>query len=362
MKFMALKDQLTRIASVNEKPCVTVSLNTHRTHPDNQKDEIVLKNLLKDAENRLLSEYNKRDIDALLTKISTLPETINFNYNLDSLHIFLSNDFEELIKSTWPTPEDKVEINENFSVRPLIKDYNRSEEYLILQLTQNDIHLYEAMNDGIIKEVTNDTFPFNNGNQQINHSDTGFNESMIENRLKELFNRIDKAVVNVYNETDLPIIVIASDQNYKLLTEVADRPDIYVGHSTIDNNKTKEHEIADQAWAVVKDIQFKSRSEAIGEVKEGISKGLALTDLQEIYQAAIDGRGELLVVNMDYHQAVKMIDDRTFDLVEDSTEPDVIDDIVTTIAWEVLSKKGRVAFTRQEELSELGEITLRTRY
>lgn len=359
---MALKDQLLRIASISENPSVSISLNTHRTHPDNQKDEIVLKNLLKDAENRILNEFNKREVDSLLQKINEISNHIDFNYNLDSLHIFLSNDFQEVLKSTWPTPENKVEINENFSIRQLIKDYNRSEEYLLLKLTQNDIHLYEVFNNGISKEITNDTFPFNNGNQQINHSDTGFNENMIENRLKELFNRIDKAVVQVHNESNLPVIVIASEQNHHLLQEVADRPAIYLGWSSIDNNKTKEHELAEQAWEVVKELQFERRKEAIGELKAGISKGLVLTDLEEIYQAAIDGRGELLVVNMDFQQAVKFTDDRTFDYADDSTLPGVVDDIVTNVAWEVISKKGRTVFTRQEELEELGQIALLTRY
>lgn len=360
---MSLKDQLTKIAGFKENPSVTISLNTHRTHPDNQQDEIVLKNLISEAQERLLKEFNKREIDPLLSKLDNLHSEINFNYNLDSLHIFLSNDFKEIVKSTWPTSVDQVEVDETFAIRQLIKDFNRSEEYLLLKLTQNDIHLYEVLNNGITREISNDTFPFNNGNQQINHSDTGFNENMIENRIKELFNRIDKAVVNVHNETDLPVVVIASDQNYRILQEVADRNTIYIGWASIDNNKTKEHELAEQAWEVVKELQFERRTEAIGELKAGISKGLVLTDLEEIYRAAIDGRGELLIVHTDYYQAVKFDSDRTFDLVEDPTEPGVLDDVVTNITWEVISKKGRVIFTRQEdELGELAPIALKTRY
>ena len=58
---MPLKDRLLRIAAVNENPSVSIALNTHRTHPDSQQDEIVLKNLLKDAETRLLEEFTKRE-------------------------------------------------------------------------------------------------------------------------------------------------------------------------------------------------------------------------------------------------------------------------------------------------------------
>jgi hypothetical protein len=57
-----------------------------------------------------------------------------------------------------------------------------------------------------------------------------------------------------------------------------------------------------------------------------------------------------------------MTDDRTFELANDSSTKDVIDDITSTIAWEVLSKKGRVIFTMQDEIKELGDIVLKTRY
>ncbi len=46
---MTLKEQLQELATKKDSPCVTISLNTHRTYPDNTQDEILLKNLLKEA-------------------------------------------------------------------------------------------------------------------------------------------------------------------------------------------------------------------------------------------------------------------------------------------------------------------------
>ena len=158
------------------------------------------------------------------------------------------------------------------------------------------------------------------------------------------------------------MVVIASDQNYQLLMDVADRPAIYIGHTSIDNNSTKTHQLAEQAWEVISSLQSDRRRQAIEEVKESISGGLVITDIGEIYRAAIDGRADLLVVNMDYHQPVRFSDDRNFDLADDASEPGVVDDIITNIAWEVLSKNGRVVFTRQTELDELGNIALKARY
>jgi len=57
-----------------------------------------------------------------------------------------------------------------------------------------------------------------------------------------------------------------------------------------------------------------------------------------------------------------MTGDYSFELVQDSKLPGIIDDITSIIAWEVLSKKGRVVFTGQEQLNELGKIALKLRY
>ncbi|REC79667.1 hypothetical protein DRF60_04460 [Chryseobacterium elymi] len=359
---MALKETLQKLANEKNKPCVTISLNTHRTHPENQQDEIVLKNLLKEAENRVIDEFGKRLASEVLEKIGEISEKINHHHNLESLHIFLSNDTEEIVKSTWKTRENTVEIDEKFAVRPLIKALGRSEEYLILLLSQNGTKLFEALNDSITKEIREEGFPFPKNPFYIANADLRSDGKQVDNQIKEYFNRVDKSVVEIHKKTGLNVIVITTEDNYSKLLEVADLPNIYIGHDNKDYSEAEEHHIVEQAYEIIKAQQKKVRASAIEEIKEAVPLGKVLTDLQEIYQAAIDGRAELFVVHQDFEQAVKMIDDRTFEYVEDSKEPGVLDDIISTIAWEVFSKNGTVHFTTQEELFDLGSVVLKTRY
>ena len=156
--------------------------------------------------------------------------------------------------------------------------------------------------------------------------------------------------------------MISAEDNWNKLQEVSDMPAMYLGHDAIDNNNTKTHQIVKQSWNIVSEHQKLMRAQAISDMHEAVANGKVLTDLQEIYQAAIDGRGDLLLVNQDFSQAVMMKDDRTFDLEDDVSKANVIDDITSNIAWEVLSKKGHVHFTGQEELDTIGKIVLKTRY
>lgn len=359
---MTLKEKLQKLATEKNSPCVTISLNTHRTHPDKEQDKILLKNLLKEAEKRVINEFSKGEVAQLLQNIEKASNEIDVNYNLDSLHVFLSNDTLEIIRSTWLTSNQGVRISNSFATRSLIKTYNRSENYLVMLLSQSGVQLYEAVNDSIIQEIKNDDFPFLENKYYNTHPDKTSDSKYLDNLVREFFNVVDKALVKVHHKTDLKCVVIATEDNWNKLQQVADKPDTYLGYAKIDNNNIKTHQIVKQSWELVKEKQKERRTHAISEMQNAVKKGQVLTDLQEIYQAAIDGRGELLIVHQDFSQPVLMKDKRTFSLIDDLTIENSIDDITSNIAWEIISKKGTVYFTSQEEIKDLGKIVLKTRY
>lgn len=358
-----LLEKIEALAAKSSNPTVTISLNTYRTHPQNEKDEIRLKNLCQEAEDRLLSEFEKRNISKLLENLEKAQASIDSNYNLDSLHLFISNDVSEVVKLPWPIRENSVQITEHFNLRPLINGYNRTKEYFIVLLSKDEVKVFNALDDSILNEVRNEDFPFNN-TKFFNHDvrakmgDSGRGDDLI----RELFNRVDKALVNLFNEEEHQMVVVSTSDNYQKLISQADRPNIYLGHVDVNYNDVSEHKLAKDAWEFVKDSMQKDRKTAIEELKAAVSKGKVLTDLQEIYQASKFGRGDLLIVNGKYTQPVMMKGEHSLELIKDATQKGANDDIVSDIAWEVLSKKGRVVFTEQPEFDEIGKIALKVRW
>ncbi len=359
---MAIRQQLEKLASETGSPCVTISFNTHRTRPDNAQDIVRLKNMLKEAEKRVTDEFGKRPAARLLERIAKMEEEIDSNQNLDSLHIFLSDHTREVIRSPWPVHENEVHISDTFALRPLIKDYTRGEEYLVMLLSQGGVQLYDALNDSISSEIRNDDFPFAETPHYITNAEKASDGKQVDNMVREFFNRVDKALVRVHNETGLQCVVICTENNYSRLIQVADRPSVYHGYVPVDYNNTAPHQIARQAWGLIERVQFDRRTKAISEMQEAVAQGLVLTDLQEIYQAAIDGRADLLIIRRDFAQPVRMTGDRTFTFIDDKTKHGTVEDITSHITWQVLSRKGRVVFTSQEQLQSLGAIALKTRY
>ena len=358
---MSIKDQLLKLANETNSPCITIAFNTHRTIPDNQQDPIKLKNLVKEAEQRLLENYTKRDIAEVLEKLEALPDQLEVHKNIESLHIYVSKDTFEFIRTNIPVTNEGVWVDDTFHIRPLIKAMNRVTEYLVLYLTKKGVHLYVAINDSIVREIENDDFPYTENNYNLSHLFSETDDHT--NKIREFYNQVDKAVQRANPEGSLQCLVISTDDNYGSFIAEADNPSTYLGNISTDfNSPTQKNEFMEVAGEFIQKYQQNNRTKSIEEMNEAVGKGLVLTDLEEIYQAAIDGRGDLLIVHQDFQQPVKMKDERTFDLVDDASEPGVLDDIISTIAWEVISKKGKAIFTGQDEIKDLGNVVLRTRY
>ncbi|MBL1409277.1 baeRF3 domain-containing protein [Sphingobacterium faecale] len=358
---MALQRQLQELAEKQSMISVTLSLNTHRTHPDSAQDSIMLKNLINEAKQTILQQFDKRTAHAVLNKLDELPDRVDVRNNLDSLHLFVSTDTLSIIRSPWSIEKNSVTVGNRFAIAPLLKMANRSYAYYILLLSQNDTRVFEVAEDNVTQEIKNEDFPFENPlfiREPIRRSDA----RTVDNHVREYFNHVDKGAVKLYNQTSMPFLVISLDENYTVLQQVADKKDIYIGHSPVNYNKTTSYDLAKQAWNTVIELQHQERTRAIDTLRAGVSQGRVLTDLQEIYWAALDGNAALLIVHGDFQQAVNKVGERDIELIDEKESSPLDYDIVSAIAWNVRSKNGRVVFTQQDQLKELGDIALLTRY
>jgi len=353
---------LNTLLAEESTPCLSISLNTHRTHPENKQDAIKLKNLCKEAEERLLKEYDKREMEAIISKLNEVANNTDCNYNLNSMHIFISANTCEVVRSIFSAKEDTVQISSRFAMKPLLNNFFHHTGYAILLLSQSGAHLYEAFNDSIVAEIKGEGFPVKESGFYHTDPVKQNDPKAMDNMVREFLNRLDKSVNACLKDKNLRCIVITTEDNYSRLMQVADMPNLYLGRVTIDYNKVSEQDVAVQAWGLMQQLQKAQRANAIQEVKEAVSQGKVLTDLGEIFRATEEGRAELLVIHESFSQAARIAGDNTLELVSNSKEAGAIDDVTGHIAAQVLQKNGRVLVTAQEELNDLGQIALKLRY
>ena len=143
---------LKELKDVTSDNCVTIILNTHRTKPDNQKDPLALKNLIKEAEQRLSVDRNKKDVQGLIQRLTELEAKIDHSHNLESLILFVNEDIAEYTRLPIPV-EDRVVIDQTFATRDLIRGLHLDSGYYVLVLSQQKVRLIEAFNDRVVAEI-----------------------------------------------------------------------------------------------------------------------------------------------------------------------------------------------------------------
>src|SRR5215471_12849582 len=151
------RHDLRELQDVRTYPCLTITLPTHRTRPDNKQDPIRVKNLVTEGTNRLLGEFSKRDVAPLLDRLNALVAAIDYEYTLDGLVLAVNRDMARDYVLPF-TLNERVVVDETFFTRDLVHALNRARRYWVLSLSEQSTRLYAATRENL-EEVTTGGFP-----------------------------------------------------------------------------------------------------------------------------------------------------------------------------------------------------------
>jgi len=244
----SIAKKLSQLKNCKDSICVVISLPTHRSFPENKQDDILLKNLAAEAEKNVIHKHGKRDTVKIIETLQSIPDTIKSDYNLDSLHVFISEQTFEVVRLPLKMNTSEVIISDHFDTNYVQKFLDESKEYLILVLGQGGVHIYNALNNHILHEVRNEDFPFAENRHYITHADKASDGKKLDHGVKEYFNHVDKAVQLLCRSTGLKTIVVSTPRNYQHLMTVADNTGSYLAHSKINYNDIAMHTLGKQAW------------------------------------------------------------------------------------------------------------------
>jgi hypothetical protein len=357
-----MNSKLKKLKDIISENCVTIILNTHRTSPDNKKDSLTLKNLIKEAEQRLFADEKKRDALKLIERLKDLESQIDHSHNLESLILFVNEDIAEYTRLPI-TVEDRVVIDYTFATRDLVRALHFEANYYVLVLSQQKVRLIEAFNDKVVAEIGN-PFPINNtqfySTSQIELS----NASRQTNLLAEFFNRVDKEVNKVRKENPLPVLICTVESNYHEYLKIADLRhsifDTYLNRNRLDDTA---HAIVTQAWTIVKEYTVEKNNARKQELKTAVSQNKFLSDTNEIWQAIKQGRVQTIFIEEDRFQPA-LWENNQIEYVSDylRDKKEVIDDIYDELIELNMDFGGDVVFLPKGELSKFNGFGAITRY
>src|SRR5215469_13218027 len=128
---MICRSELKRLQGRRDYPSLSLLAPTHRTHPANRRDRIVVKNLVAEGLDRLHGEFKKREVAPVVQHLNKLVDRVDWEHALDGLALFASRDVATAIQLPFRV-KARVAIDETFATRDLVYTLNRSPRYRVL--------------------------------------------------------------------------------------------------------------------------------------------------------------------------------------------------------------------------------------
>lgn len=357
-----METKLRELKNVRAANCVTIILNTHRTLPDNEKDAIQLKNLIKEAESKLLAVCQQQIAEKLTAKLHELASTINHRHNLESLIVFVNEDAAEFVRLPIAV-EDRVVVGNRFAMRDLIRAVHNQTNYYVLVLNKDEARLIEASNDKVVKEC-GFPFPFQNELSQTSYKAEPSDAGKIRNLTSEFFNQVDKVVNKVHKDHPLPILISTDEQHFQDYMRIADKPTVIFPEFLSRSRQTEaDHAIVSDAWEIVRSLTEKQNSDRKADLQAAVSTNNFISDTTKIYQAIKQGRVQTLFVEENLFQPAMIENDTIIYVSEDTKESaEIIDDIYDELIDLNMDFGGDVVFLPLESLAKFNGFAALTRY
>lgn len=368
-----LKKVLLELKNVKADIAVSVFINTHRTFPDNQQDAIALKNQLKQLEDRLTEQYDAKTADSIMSKIQHETEQLDPNYNLDSLAVFATQDQVHVLRLPFAV-QPRIVIAQNFETRDFVRELSYSVNAYVVVITREIGRLIEVSNDQVIHEFSSEdegsedlphgAFPVENSNLFSTSGAERANASNDDNYLKEFLNRVDKNVQAIRNANELPLIIVGDSRNISFYESVCDRPQAII--ATVSNvtqlDDGDAQHIVDGIQEEIDQYRIKRDEQALAQLDAVYGQETIRTDLQSIYQAALEGNAATLYVQRGYMQSGHLdAEHQKVDLDESDAE-DQSNDVVSQLIDLVAQNGGENVFLPAELLEGKAPLVLVTRY
>jgi hypothetical protein len=351
---------LNRIKDVYQEACVSLILPTHRTRPDNEKDPVLLKNLIKEAEERLLQQFDRKRVRAIVEKLNSLSHSIDHQQNLDSLLLFANEDIAEYTRLAVEA-KARVVIDHTFATRDIIRALHQESAYYILVLSRQQARLIEAYNDRVVKEA-DDIFPLSNTIYTTDRAQLSTNKGK-DILTEEFFNQVDKQLWEATAAHRLPVIVATESRNFTYFLKITDHKGLILGHIQRNRDDEKAHHIVPDAWKEVHKIVRKRNQERLVELNKAESAQKLMTDFNDIWDAIRQGRGRTLFVKRGYHQAA-LLKDGKLTLLDDirTAEPGLVNDIIDEMIDQHRRFGGDTVFVEGNDLDTHQGLALILRY
>jgi hypothetical protein len=363
--------------------CVSLFMPTHRAGRETEQGPIRLKNLLREAEERLQAEgLRPPEIRELLAGPQRLLQDPGFwQHQSDGLVVFCSAEAFHFFRLPLGFDEFVV-ISRRFHLKPLLTLFTSDGTFYILALSQNQVRLLEGTRHGVDEvhlegrvQSLSEAFPEPPAEKQLQFhtgapATKGKRPAMFyghdlstetKDRIQRWFRTIDGQLKDILAGVASPMILAGVEYLFPLYREACTYPHLLSGGIAGNPEGLKPEELHRQAWSIVEPVFRKAREEAAARYRELAGTGRTTTDVKGAVSAAHEGRIEVLFVAVGLQVWGRLDTDIGKVHVHDSPEPGD-EDLLDLAAVQALIKGGSVYAVRPEEVPDGAPLAAILRY
>jgi hypothetical protein len=317
--------------------------------------------LVKEATDRLSEEFSTRELEPLLKNLEELVEDIDYDHALDGLALFVADDFAKKFYLPFTVPK-RVIIDQSFATRDLVYGLHRAQRYWVILLSQNASRLLAGVGETLV-EINNKDFPLQMDGPGATTAPPGdVDSAYVDDRHRRFFQSVDRAFTAYAADDTLPIIVGGVVRQISFFQEVSQYTSQIAGTITGNFDSATEAELMPQVWPIVQEVRAQKRADALTALDTAMSEKKVASTLEEIWQLAHEGRGQLLLVENGYRIPATVDDKGGLQVVDEKGGTDVMDDAIDELIEAVLAMGGEVMLMDDDALADYDRIALTLRY
>lgn len=364
-------EHLTNLQGDHKFPCISLYQTTNRCHPENLKDPICFRNLLKEMEVSLNQKFSIEETQLAMTKFQQLAHDETFwNHRTEGLAILCSPDTFQIFELQRQVPT-MIVVADSFHTKPLLRILQSADRYQLLCLTREEANLYEGnrdrlypveltqmpatMEDALGKELTEPYLAVAsygsrasvNGN--ASHHGHGGKTDEIDIDTERFFRIIDRAILEHYSHpSGLPLILVALPEHQATFRALTHNTFLQEGGVCQNPESLSIDDLCEKAWQKVEPFYLNRLAQLVDGYHAASSGDLGSDDLAQVAVAAVAGRVASLLVEAD-RQVPGTIDATGKILPGEPSNPEV-GDILDDLAETVLKMNGEVVIVPKERM------------
>lgn len=372
------RELIQELLSVEKAPCLSLYMNTHRTHPENLQDSIRFKKLVKKMGDSLLLKYSAGEVQKHLDPYEDLgDDSIFWSHTPEGLAVFSTVDLFKVVGLQEPV-EELAMVADSFHTKPLRQYMQSVDRYYLLGLSLHEFRLFKGNHHSLVEVELADDAPKtiekalgyeltekhstvrsvggSGGEYSSVHAGYGDRKEETGKDAERFFRMVANYINEHYSKpTGLPLVLAALPEHHNLFQKVNKNSLLLSKGVAINPASVSPDKLMTLAWEILEPEYLLKLERTVDKYQQAKANGKGSDDIKEVAKAAVEGRVDTLIVEANRMIAVRITNLVTGNTQKKDLQNPKVDDLLDDMGELVAKMGGRVIVLPAEKMpSETG--------